>query len=381
MRIVADENIPLVNEFFGEFGEIVALPGRNLRPEQLRDADVLLVRSVTRVDADLLAGSRVRFVGTATIGCDHVDQAYLQQQGISFANAPGCNATSVVEYVLSTLAVMNEQLGRRWGESKVGIIGLGNVGGRLKRTLEALGYEVLACDPPLRDQGVHGLVDLEMVLTCPTISIHTPLSRSGDHPTHHLLNKERLERLQSDQVLINTARGPVIEEAALLEKLRQHPEWPVVLDVWEFEPRVNQELLSRVRLGSAHIAGYSLDGKMRGTEMIYQALCAHLKVPARTSLDELLPAPPLTHLRFGAPADVDEALNIAIRACYDVRTDDALLRRALTVPSEQQAAAFDQLRKQYRVRREFARTQIAIDAAERQLRQYLGASGFRLDEI
>ncbi len=380
MRIVADENIPLVNEFFGELGEITALPGRTLRPEDVRDADVLLVRSVTRVDADLLAGSRIRFVGTATIGCDHVDQAYLQQQGIRFANAPGCNATSVVEYVLSTLAVMNEQLGRRWGESRVGIVGLGNVGGRLKQTLEALGYEVLACDPPLRDQGVRGLVDLETVLTCPTISIHTPLTRAGDHPTHHLLNKERLDCIQSNQLLINTARGPVIEEVALLEKLRQHPEWPVVLDVWEFEPRVNQELLSRVRLGSAHIAGYSLDGKMRGTEMIYQALCAHLKVPARKSLDELLPAPPLTHLRFGAPADVDEALNIAIRACYDVRTDDALLRRALAVPNEQQAAAFDQLRKQYRVRREFARTQIQVGAAERQLRQYLEASGFPVEQ-
>lgn len=378
MRIVADENIPLLHEFFKEFGEIVALPGRKLRPEQVRDADVLLVRSVTPVDADLLAGSRVRFVGTATIGCDHVDQAYLQQQGIRFANAPGCNATSVVEYVLSVLAVMNEQLGRRWGESRVGIIGLGNVGSRLKRTLQALGYEVLACDPPLREQGVKDLVDLETVLSCPTISIHTPLTRGGDHPTYHLLNRETLARINSNQLLINTARGPVIEEASLLEKLRQDPAWPVVLDVWESEPRVNPELLQRVRLGSAHIAGYSLDGKMRGTEIIYQALCAHLKVPAHQTLDELLPVPALTHLGFGSPASVDASLSVAIRACYDVRTDDALLRRALFDAGEHHREAFDQLRKQYRVRREFAQTQIAVDGAEQRLTQFLRASGFCL---
>src|SRR5690606_39078880 len=362
MKIVADENIPLLYEFFSEVGDIYPLPGRTLSAAEVRDADVLLVRSVTSVNAELLAGSKVRFVGTATIGCDHVDLEYLHRSGIAFASAPGCNARGVVEYVLASLSILFEREGRPWKGTRIGIVGLGNVGGRLKAVLENLGCEVLACDPLLQEQGVAGLVSLEEVLECDVISLHTPLTRTGAHPTFHLLNAERLARISPHQILINTARGPVIEEAALLEKLQHEPQWSVVLDVWETEPRVNPELLRRVQMGSAHIAGYSLDGKMRGTEMIYQALCRHLQIPIRHRLQDFLPATELAELRFGASVAPYDALSTAIRACYDPRTDDALLRRALRLPAAEHATAFDRLRKDYRVRREFGLTRVSFAA-------------------
>ncbi len=376
MKIVADENIPLLQEFFSGVGEICPLPGRTLTAAQVQDADVLLVRSVTSVNEGLLANSRVRFVGTATIGCDHVDLDYLQDRGIAFASAPGCNARGVVEYVLASLTILFEREGRQWPGTRIGIVGLGNVGGRLKAVLEGLGCEVLACDPLLQEQGVAGLVSLDEVLECDVISLHTPLTRSGPYPTFHLLNGERLARISPRQILINTARGPVIEEAALLEKLRREPQWPVVLDVWETEPLVNPELLARVQIGSAHIAGYSLDGKMRGTEMIYQALCRHLKTPVVHQLQDFLPATALAELRFGSSVESYGALSTAIRACYDPRTDDALLRRALRLPVPEHGRAFDRLRKHYRVRREFGLTRVSFAAPHTEAEGLLKAAGF-----
>src|SRR5690554_324940 len=376
MKIVADENIPLLHEFFGDLGEIHPLPGRTLSAAQVRDADVLLVRSVTPVTEQLLADSQVGFVGTATIGCDHVDLGYLHTQDIAFASAPGFNARGVVEYVLASLSILFEREGWQWPTTRIGIVGLGNVGSRLKQVLEGLGCEVLACDPFLKEQGVPGLVSLDEVLGCDVISLHTPLTRTGPHPTFHLLDAERLARISPRQILINTARGPVIQEEALLEKLQREPEWPVVLDVWETEPQVNPELLERVQIGSAHIAGYSLDGKMRGTEMIYQALCHHLQRPVRHRLADFLPATPLAEVRFGASVAPYDALSIAIRACYDPRTDDGLLRRALRLPTEEHGAAFDSLRKHYRIRREFGLTRISFTEKAPEAERLLKAAGF-----
>lgn len=377
MRILADENIPLLHEFFQEFGEIVAVPGRTISAEQVRSADVLLVRSVTRVNADLLRGSKVGFVGTATIGCDHLDLEYLSQSGIAFSNAPGCNARSVVEYVLCALSVLSERLGLPWGRQRVGIVGLGNVGGQLESTLKALGFSVLGHDPFLERER-SGLASLDEVLDCDLISLHTPLTRNGPHPTFHLLGADHLNRLRPDQILINTARGPVIDERALLEKMRREPQWPVVLDVWETEPRVNVELLGRVQLGSAHIAGYSLDGKMRGTEMIYQALCRHLGRPVRRRLENLMPAPPLRALEFSKTVTPLQALTTAMRACYDPRIDDSLLRATASLSDEERALAFDRLRKQYRVRREFSCTRIQLPAGQDETASLLRAAGFQV---
>jgi erythronate-4-phosphate dehydrogenase len=198
-------------------------------------------------------------------------------------------------------------------------------------------------------------------LACDIVSLHTPMTRTGSHPTYHLLNRERLERFKPHQILLNTGRGPVIDSEALLAVLQRMPELSVVLDVWETEPYVSAALLQHVVLGSAHIAGYSLDGKMRGTEMIYQALCRHLNRSTYLSLTSFLPEPLIKRIDLGAGADGDEAVLLAMRACYDPRTDDALLRQVVAHGDESHGAAFDGLRKSYRVRREFSGTQIGLN--------------------
>jgi erythronate-4-phosphate dehydrogenase len=285
MRIVADENIPLVNAFFGHMGEVVCLPGRTMTATDVRDADALIVRSVTKVNPALLDGSKVKFVGTCTIGVDHLDHTYLAANGIGWSSAPGCNANSVVEFVYAALC----HLDINWLPVKFGIIGCGNVGGLLYKRLKAQGADVRCYDPNLTLTQNPDLTSLDEVLACDVISMHTPLVTTGPHPSFHLLGRKELLQLKTGAVLINCGRGPVINNQALLDVLAERDDLRVVLDVWEPEPDISLELLNRVLLGSPHIAGYSYDGKLNGTEMIYQALCRHLDKSPQSSLTTLVP--------------------------------------------------------------------------------------------
>ncbi|MEC7816504.1 MAG: 4-phosphoerythronate dehydrogenase PdxB [Pseudomonadota bacterium] len=382
MLIVADENIPLLDSFFGDIGEIRRVSGRTVTPEQVRDADVLLVRSVTRVGPELLEGSRVRFVGTATIGTDHVDKAWLEQNGLCFAAAPGCNANSVVEYVLSTLSLYAERIGcEDWTELSIGIVGVGNVGGALAATLDRLGFTVRLCDPPREAQETDGnesFVSLAEALECQVVSLHTPLTRSGDHPTFHMLGKGELAALNGDQLLINAGRGEVIDTGALLERLGQ-PNAPLVaLDVWEQEPRIQPDLVEKAWLATPHIAGYSLEGKMLGTEMVYQALCRFLGLPVRKKAGQFLPEPALSKVCFTSAADEENALSTALRACYDPRRDDARLRLTMRGNPEERAEAFDRLRRDYPVRRECSSLKVQLKGTSKSLQDSFKAVGFKL---
>ena len=378
MRIVADENIPLLESFFGDLGDIRRVPGRQMQREHLQDADVLLVRSVTRVDRDLVAGTPIRFVGTATIGVDHIDRDALDEAGISFASAPGSNANSVVEYVTSAISLYLERTRRSWQDISVGIVGCGNVGSRLRQRLAGLGCLVKANDPPLQAKGESGLVSLEEALACDVVSLHTPLTRDGEFPTWHLLDADRLAGLNATQLLINSGRGPAVDNEALKARLQQ-PDAPlVVLDVWEYEPDVDTGLLERVWLGTPHIAGYSLDGKVNGTEMIYRALCQHLGLPVLRRAEQYLPEPPLSLLAFTASARAEEALHTAIRACYDIRYDDGLFRALLRLPQDERRAYFDQLRRHYRVRREFGSVKICLKGTAREMERSFTVLGFSI---
>ena len=243
MLLVADENIPLLDEFFAGFGEIRRYPGRSISAEQVRDADALLVRSVTRVDEALLAGSRVRFVGTCTIGTDHLDLAYFASAGIHWASAPGCNARGVVDYVLGSLLALAEQTGQRLDQLVYGVVGAGQVGSRLVRVLQGLGWQVRVCDPPRQAAEGGDFVELAQILgECDVISLHTPLTREGIHPTHHLIGAAQLQALKPGAWLINASRGAVVDNAALRAHLEADAELEVVLDVWEGEPQVDVEL-------------------------------------------------------------------------------------------------------------------------------------------
>jgi len=377
MRIIADENIPSVAKAFASLGEVTLLPGRGMTPGQVRDADILLVRSVTRVDARLLAESGVQFVGSATIGFDHVDRAYLQQQGIGFSTAPGSNATSATEYVVSALLALHAQQGFDPAGKTVGIIGCGNVGSRVRQKLSALGMTCLVNDPPLQAQGGHDdFVDLDSVLQSDVITVHVPYTREDPFPTHHLVDAAFLARLRPGAVFINTARGAVADNAALDALLETRTDLSVVLDVWEGEPDIRMSLLDKVQLGTSHIAGYSLDGKLRGTEMIYRAACAHFGRQPQWQAADSLPAAAVLDLCELPGATLRETLQTAVFACYDIRRDDACLRALAALPPGERPARFDRLRKDYPVRREFPQTRITTGDPEGEPARTLSALGF-----
>ncbi|MEN8215952.1 MAG: 4-phosphoerythronate dehydrogenase [Pseudomonadota bacterium] len=369
MEIIADENIPYVHTAFASLGEVRTVIGRHLNRADLGDAEVLLVRSVTQVNEKLLAGSAVRFVGTATIGLDHIDLNYLSKKSIAFASAQGSNATSAAEYVISALLIIAERQGFQLGDKTVGIIGCGNVGSRVLKKLKALGVECIIHDPPLQEKtGNRDYVDLDSVLCADIITLHVPLSKGGRYPTEHLINADFLAKLQDKVILVNTSRGAVVDETALLERQAARPTMTTILDVWKNEPNINQLLLQRASLGTPHIAGYSFDGKVRGTEMLYAAVCENQQAQIT------LPAAPLTRLTFSNTIDDKAAIQTAVMASYDVRRDDAALRRISQ--ATQPSAYFDNLRKNYPMRREFSCVEIELPAEKSALAAQLRGLGF-----
>ncbi len=378
MRIVADENIPMVNAFFGHLGEVVCMSGRNMTAADVRDADALIIRSVTKVNSALLAGSKVKFVGTCTIGVDHLDQTFLDANKIEWSSAPGCNANSVVEFVYAALC----HLDINWLPLKFGIIGCGNVGGLLYKRLKAQGVDVRCYDPNLTPARNPDLTSLAEVLACDVISMHTPLVTTGAHPSFHLLGRDELQQLKNGTVLINCGRGPVINNQALLDVLSERKDLRVVLDVWEPEPDISLELLDKVLLGSPHIAGYSYDGKLNGTEMIYRSLCRYLDKKPQSSLEQLVPPLANNQLRIDGIEQPTTIFNIAknlIKQIYDIAADDLRLR---TLAAQALAGevvfgeGFDGLRKHYPVRREFHNYQVHLENISYADKQWLQVLGF-----
>lgn len=376
MLIVADENIPLLDAFFESFGEIRRVPGRSIDRATVEQADVLLVRSVTNVNRALLEGSKVRFVGTCTIGTDHLDLDYFQQAGISWSSAPGCNARGVVDYVLGSLLTLAEIEGADLKQRTYGVVGAGEVGGRLVEVLKGLGWNVLVCDPPRQSAEGGDFVSLEQVIErCDVISLHTPLKKHGAQSTWHLFDRDRLSQLKPGTWLINASRGPVVDNAALRSVLLQREDLQAVLDVWEGEPEVDVALADLCVLATPHIAGYSLDGKQRGTAQIYQAFCDFLGQPATVSLSELLPAPWLAQVTLNAQTDPAWALAMLCRGVYDPRRDDADFRRSLVGSLSEQRAAFDALRKHYPLRREIDGLQVRVEGESVELQMIVAALG------
>ncbi|MCZ3380916.1 4-phosphoerythronate dehydrogenase PdxB [Kosakonia sp. SOY2] len=369
MKILVDENMPYARDLFSRLGEVKAVPGRPIPVAELADADALMVRSVTKVNDGLLQGTGIKFVGTATAGTDHVDEAFLQQAGIAFSAASGCNAIAVVEYVFSSLLMLAERDGFALQDRTVGIVGVGNVGGRLQARLEAFGVRTLLCDPPRADRGDDGdfrSLD-ELVREADVLTFHTPLFKEGPYKTLHLADDALLSRLQPGTILINACRGPVVDNAALLQRLQAGQALSVVLDVWEPEPDLNVDLLNLVDIGTAHIAGYTLEGKARGTTQVFEAFSDFLGKRQQVALDTLLPAPEFGRITLHGPLD-QSTLKRLVHLVYDVRRDDALLRKVAGTPGE-----FDKLRKNYLERREWSSLYVQCDdASAAALLQQLG---------
>lgn len=360
MKILVDENMPYARELFSRTGDVVAVPGRPVPQAELDNADGLMVRSVTKVNAELLSGKPVKFVGTATAGTDHIDEDYLREQGIAFSAAPGCNAIAVVEYVFSSLLLLAERDGFLLTDRTVGIVGVGNVGGRLQARLEALGIKTLLCDPPRADRGDEGefLPLSRLVAEADILTFHTPLFKQGEYKTLHLADEALLMALKPGTILINACRGAVVDNAALLNVLQKRDDLSVVLDVWEPEPELSLPLLDKVDIATAHIAGYTLEGKARGTTQVFEAWTQFLGQPQQVALDTLLPAPEFGRITLHGELD-QPTLKRLVHLVYDVRRDDAPLRAVAAVPGE-----FDRLRKNYLERREWSSLLVQCDSEQ-----------------
>jgi len=354
LKILADRRIPRVAEVFGRLGEVRLFEPPRPEPRQLRDCELLLVRSVTRVGPGLLAGSRVRLVGTATSGVDHLDTAALEAAGISWFSARGCNARPVAEYVLSALSLLSLRRGTPLRGATAALVGCGQVGSCLAGLLEAVGVRCLRNDPPLQERFGGDYLSLDEVLEADIVSLHVPLTRSGPHPTWSLLDAARLRRMKPGAVLINTARGGVADEAALAARLRAG-RLTAVLDVWEGEPEIDWELLRLAALGTPHIAGYSRSAKHRATSLLYRRLCRRLRLSPAES-PSAPPAPPSQPPTFLPPpgAAAGEALRRCILAAYDIGADARALRGLSRLPPPQRGGAFQALRDRYPLRPEFA---------------------------
>lgn len=350
INILADENMPYVSELFGDFSNITFKNGREITPQDLKDIDVLLVRSITQVNETLLAQANdLKFVGSATIGTDHIDKTALDNRNIAWSNAPGCNAIAVAQYVLS--ALVNLSAGQQFNlqDKTIAIVGAGNIGQKLSALCDVLSINHFWCDPILEQAGAQGdYRSMDEVIKADIISLHVPITKTGDYPTYHMFDATRLAQLKPDAILINSCRGDVIDNIALAEHMKATPQFIAVIDVWQNEPTINHELLALVDIATPHIAGYSLEGKARGTFMLYQKWCEMTGQSIDKSLTSLLPVATVNAINLENEVQFDDIKQL-VRLAYDIRDDDDLIRHF-----GKSGKGFDNLRKQYKVRRELS---------------------------
>ena len=377
IRIVAGESIPYVKEAFGTLGTVRCVPGRKISSADVKDANILLVRSITKVNETLLRGTPIEFVGSASAGVDHIDAAYLKTQGISSASAPGSNANSVAEYVMASLLTIAQQQGSSLSGKTIGLVGHGHIGKLVKKKAEALGMHPVLNDPPLADAGQINQSTLKETLGCDVVTLHIPLNTDGLYPTYHLLNEQSFTNLKPSTIFINAARGEVVHTRALLNAIQKKRIGPVVLDVWEHEPNINWDLFNAVTIGTPHIAGHSLDGKANGTNMIYEALCKHLGVEPIWDPAQSLPPSTVPSIRIDTHKTSDEeAAGEIVGRIYDLEADHRRMKELLNAPLEKRPTLFDDLRQNYPVRREFGRTSVSVPQNRRSLSQMLDGLGF-----
>ena len=395
MKFLIDENIPYAEAFFEPLLQqlvetqksdtpmsIERFAGRELEPKDLKDVDVLLVRSITKVNEQLLQfANRLKFVGTATIGEDHIDKTPLEKRGITFSSAPGCNANSVAEFVISALLVAAEQNQCDFSDATVSIIGVGNIGRSLLAKLRTLGMKVLLCDP-LRasiDQS-EAFVSLEQALSeGDIVTFHTPITQTGEYPTHHLLGKHNLGLLKDQVCLINASRGEVIDNEALLSHINDRiengrPAIQLILDVWENEPEILKPLLEYTLINTAHIAGYSLEGKGRGTEILYKRVCELFGIEPNMSLEPLLPVAEISQVVITSEDDELKLnglglLKRLVHLVFDTRRDSGLFLKNL------EQNGFDWIRKNYPIRREWSA--LTVVCPNQAIAKHLQQLGFK----
>lgn len=371
IRIVADDKIPFLKGALEDRAEVLYRPGGQISPTDLAGADALITRTRTHCDRKLLEGSGVSFIASATIGYDHIDTAYCEEAGIGWINAPGCNSSSVQQYLVSALLWLASHRGLDLKQMTLGVIGVGHVGSKVSLAAEALGMKVLLNDPPrARQEGAEGFSSLEQLLEeAHVLTLHVPLNRGGGDNTFHMVDKDFIARTRKGTVLVNTSRGPVVDETALKEGIRQSVFSEVVMDVFEQEPVVDRALLEVLTLATPHIAGYSLDGKANGTAMAVQAVSRHFGLGLDHWTPGDLPRPDSSELHGDASRMKEQELLWNIySSTYDVGRDD---RRLRTSPD-----SFERLRGDYPFRREPPAYAVRLFQGYPELRDLLEKLGF-----
>ncbi|MBM4103047.1 MAG: 4-phosphoerythronate dehydrogenase [Planctomycetes bacterium] len=383
MKIIADQNIPFVQECFAHTGDVTLCSGRQITPEILADADALLVRSVTKVNENLLTAGPVKFVATATIGFEHIDRDYLARKNIGFASAPGSNANSVAEYIVAALLALGKKYKFELAGLSIGIVGVGNVGSRVAVKCAALGMKYVLNDPPLaRKTGDAKYRPLDEVFACDFVTLHTPLTKTGPDKTYHLADAAFFARLKKGAFFLNTSRGSVMETAALKQAMQDKKLAGVALDVWENEPNIDPELLQNVDLSTPHIAGYSFDGKVAGMIMIYNALCDYFKLRPEHTAADFLPPPKVAEIHItheDLALSEEQVIHNTVQAVYVINRDDFNTREILLQEPGKRGEFFDFLRKNYPQRREFQNTKVFLPDANSTLAKKLSGLGFQIN--
>ncbi|MEI7899282.1 MAG: DUF3410 domain-containing protein [bacterium] len=379
MKIVCDKNMPYAAEAFGTLGEVCLKDGRQITPADVRDAELLITRSTTQINAALLAGSAVRFYGSGVIGTDHIDIPYVESRGIAWTGASGCNAESVATYITAALLWLGGHDRLTLEGKTIGVVGVGHVGRRVCSHARALGLRVLANDPPRQrdatDVEARSFVSLDRALAeADIITCHVPLTASGPDATRHLLGAAQFARIKPGAIFINAARGPVADTDALLAVLGARVAHAVI-DCWEGEPAYRPDLLARADLATPHIAGHSYEGKVNGTAIVYRRACAFLGV--EPSCPFTLPEPPVPEWQADAAGRSDEeVLRELVLSVYDIGADSLRLKASCVADGAARAAAFDAQRSRYPMRREFASTRVTLSHASGTLAAKMRGLGF-----
>jgi erythronate-4-phosphate dehydrogenase len=371
MKIVADDKIPFLKGALEPHAEMVYIPGKQISRDILMNADALLIRTRTKCTENLLKGTKIRFIGTATIGFDHIDTNYCDKSGISWTNAPGCNSSSVQQYIAAALLRISSEYRFSLKDKTLGIIGVGNVGSKVEKFARTLGMKVLLNDPPrARVDGKKNFLSLNTVLSeSDIVTVHVPLNVAGADLTFHLFNEDCLNKIKKGAWFINSSRGEVTDTHSLKKVLNSGKPGGAVLDVWENEPDIDPELMQQAFISTSHIAGYSTDGKANGTALVVNSLSRHFNLPLENWYPENLPVPasPIISIVCNGKSE-EEIIGEAVNHTYNIDEDNLRLHLS---PSD-----FEKLRENYPLRREFTSYTVDLKGENEKVRQILKGLGF-----
>jgi erythronate-4-phosphate dehydrogenase len=372
MKIVADHKIPFLEGVFEPFAEVLYLPGDKIKKAQLKDSDALLTRSITQCNSELLEGTSVKLIASATIGDDHIDKEFCFRNNIKWTTAQGCNANAVVQYFTSALLSASDKAGFVVKNKTIGIIGVGNIGSKVEKVCRALGMKVLLNDPPLeRLEGKMNFTDLEIIQKeADIITLHVPLTYGGTDKTFHLLDQDFIDKLLKPIILINTSRGPVTDSEALKYGKEQGKIIHAILDVWESEPHIDPKVLELATIGTPHIAGYSIEGKAKATEMVVHSVSDFFNLPLKNWKPDLGLKNEILEIDL-KDLNKQQSLQKVFRAVYDIHKDDELLRKN---PSD-----FERVRGSYIFRRENAGYNLSLKKSNTEAEKVLMELGFIME--